>query len=366
MTQIDAPDEYVLLPRGRAGRRRILSSVIAVAALVGILAAAGLLWATRQITPSSPPGDLIEAVVIPSGATLDQVGDILEEEGVIGSARVFRWYTRWKSVDAPQAGTYVRFRENSPMADAVDVLAAGPIPASATALTIIPGMWLDDALARINSTFPEISVDELRLVLASGQITSRYRPADATSWEGYLLPETYEFAEGSNSADILQTLVDQFDATLDELGYDQAEIRTGYSASDLVTIASMIERETGDPPEERGKIARVVFTRLDKGIPLGIDATILYGLGRKGGDGEGLTATELKTDTPYNSRLNTGLPPTPISLPSKSSLEGAINPATGNWEYYVLVSSSPREHLFTDNYDEFLDAKKSAADAGVI
>ncbi len=365
MNELSGPEEYVPLPRGRVGRRRVLSSIIAVAALVGILGAAALLWTSRQISPSSPQGDLVESVIIPPGSTLDGVGDILEDEGVIGSARVFRWYTRWKDVAPPQAGEYVRFRENSSMAAAVEVLDAGPIPASSTVLTIIPGTWLEDALAEISEQFPAITVDELNLVLASGQVTSRYRPADATSWEGYLMPQTYDFAEGATSVEILQRLVDEFDSTLDELGYDDAEVRTGYPAADLVTVASMIERETGDPLEERPKIARVIFNRLDSNTPLGIDATILYGLGRKGGDGQGLTVTELRTDTPYNSRLNTGLPPTAISLPSAESLEAAINPVDGTWEYYVLVSSAPREHVFTDSYEEFLDAKKAAADAGV-
>lgn len=337
-------------------------AAVALFAVVGIVVAATLVWASRQINPSGEPGRKIAAVVVPPGATFAAVTDILEEHDVISSARVMRWWARFNDVDPVKAGTYVDFRENSSMSEAVEVLNAGPVPPEDKVVRIIPGAWLEDALVAIDEEFDEITVDQLKFVLASGQVTSKYYEGPTgefehwRQWEGYLLPETYQFDADADPVAILQRVVDEFDATLDELGYDDAEAATGRTVHELVTIASMIERETGDPVEERAKIARVIMNRLDADEPTGIDATILYGLGRKGNEG-GLTRAELQTDGPYNSRTRAGLPPTAIALPSEASLAAAIRPAVGNWRWYVLQSATPRTHGFFDSYQDFLAAK---------
>ena len=110
-------------------------------------------------------------------------------------------------------------------------------------------------------------------------------------------------------------------------------------------------------------ISRAISNRLDAGETLGIDASVLYGLGRASG---GLTQSDLDTDTPYNTRMRAGLPPTPIALPGRASLAAAISPAEGEWRYYVLVSNDPPTHFFTDDYDEFLEAKAEAQERGVF
>ncbi|MFN8053269.1 MAG: endolytic transglycosylase MltG [Acidimicrobiales bacterium] len=355
----DEYDDYgeyePLRPSSRRGSPLAVTAV-AVFAVLGILVAGTLVWASRQMNPSGDPGPKLASVVIPAGSTFDDVAQILEDRKVIGSARVLGWYAKFNDVNPVKAGRYVNFQVNSSMSDAVKVLNAGPVPPKDQVLTIIPGTWLEDALAAINKKFPNISVDALKLVLVSGQVTSKYHPDPKASWEGYLLPETYQFDENATAQQILQKLISTFDSTLDELGYGNATATTGRSAADLVTIASMVERETGDPDEERPKIARVIFNRLDRKIATGVDATILYGLHRKGNE-KPLTKSELETDGPYNSRTRPGLPPTAISLPSKKSLDAAIHPATGNWLYYVLKTQQPRAHVFLVTYKEFEAAK---------
>ncbi|MCB1010073.1 MAG: endolytic transglycosylase MltG, partial [Microthrixaceae bacterium] len=165
------------------------------------------------------------------------------------------------------------------------------------------------------------------------------------------------------ATEILQTLSDEMSSNLDELGYERAETLRGFSAYDVLKVASLAERETGQPEEERGQIARVIYNRLDEGEPLGIDASILYGLGRDSGE---LTKSDLEADTPYNTRVNAGLPPTPIGLPSMAALSAAIDPPEGDWRYYVLVSNEPPSHLFTDSYSEFQRAKAQAQADGVF
>jgi len=360
----DDDAEYERLPRASRRGSPIAVTAVAVFAVVGILVAGVLVWATRQMNPSGDPGPKVASIEIPAGASFDDVAEILEQKKVIASARVMGWYAKFNDVKPVKAGRYVDFRTNSSMSDAVDVLDAGPVPPKNKVLTIIPGTWLKDAFAAINKAFPNISVQELETKLASGFITSKYHGDDPkASWEGFLLPETYQFEETATAEQILQKLVDQFDSTLGDLGYANATASTGHSAKDLVIIASMVERETGDPADERPKMARVIFNRLDAGTPTGIDATILYGLGRKGNEG-GLTKAELETPGPYNSRLTPGLPPTAISLPSKQSLQAAIQPADGDWIYYVLKTQSPRTHLFTASYKEFQKAKEECQKNG--
>ena len=121
---------------------------------------------------------------------------------------------------------------------------------------------------------------------------------------------------------------------------------------DVVTIASMIEREVL-VPKERPLVAAVIYNRLAQGIPLGIDATLRYDLDNFD---KPLTESDLATDSPYNTRLVTGLPPTPIANPGLDSLKAAANPADVNYLYYVVKPDTCGEHFFTDDYDEFLAA----------
>lgn len=356
---------YERLPRASRRGSPVAVTAVAVFAVLGILVAGTLVWATRQMNPSGEPGAKVAEIVIPQGASFDDVATLLEENEVISSARVMGWWAKFNDVNSVKAGKYVNFRVNSSMSEAAEILDEGPVPPKDVVLTIIPGMWLEDALVAINKAFPNVTVDQLKFTLASGAVTSKYHGADpSVSWEGFILPETYQFDEAASAPDILTKLVGTFDETLDELGYGNATATTGHSAAELVTIASMIERETGDPDEERPKIARVIFNRLDKGTPTGIDATILYGLGRKGNESP-LTKSELEADTPYNSRTRAGLPPTAIALPSEKSLAAAIAPAEGDWLYYVLKTASPRTHVFTSTYKEFERAKAECQKNGL-
>ena len=122
---------------------------------------------------------------------------------------------------------------------------------------------------------------------------------------------------------------------------------------EMVVVASLVEKET-QQADERGKVARVIYNRIDQDFYLGIDAAVLYGLGRSSG---GLSEADLQKDTPYNNRIHKGLPPTPIANPGIASLQAAVTPDKGPWLYYVLDPTHPGHHLFTDNPDVFNSAK---------
>ena len=161
---------------------------------------------------------------------------------------------------------------------------------------------------------------------------------------------------------MLARMVGTLDDVATSLGYDEAEDRLGYSPYEVLIVASLVEAEAKDD-EDRAKIARVVYNRLDEGIPLGIDATFYYALplDRRG---TGLRKSDLERPGPYNTRLNRGLVPTPVALPGRASLEAALNPEPGPWLYYVLKDE--RTHAFSESYDEFLRNKRAAQEKGLI
>jgi uncharacterized YceG family protein len=179
----------------------------------------------------------------------------------------------------------------------------------------------------------------------------RFR-ADMTrdSLEGFLFPASYEFTELTTAralvADQLRAFRERF-ATV-SLSYARSKNLTPY---DVLIIASMIEEETA-VPRERRLVSAVIYNRLRNRMPLGIDATIRYGLGIPGT--KSLTKQALRTDTPYNTRLRTGLPPTPITNPGLASIKAAANPARGvDYLYYVRKPKS-KAHYFTADETDFL------------
>jgi len=361
---VDPDEEFVPIRVESPVGRRVVNAVVATFVALACVAGFSMVWAMRQMDPPGEQGGQVAAIEVPRGATLDSISLLLESKAVIASADVFGWYAKIRGVGgAWKAGTYVNFRENSTMSQAASVLADGPVPPQSTAVTVIPGARLVDSLESIAKAFPALTVETLAAALASGQVTSKYLLAGQTNWEGLLAPDTYQFAKDSSAVTVLQKLADQQAEVLDGLGYGRAEALSGRTAYELLTIASLVEKEAGDPEEEKPRIARVIENRLDRGDPLGIDAAILYGLNRRNG---GLTADDLAQDTPYENRRRVGLPPTPIALPGQAALRAAIQPAAGDWQWYVLVTKNPSTHLFTSDYNEFLKAKDRAQAEGIF
>lgn len=356
-------DDWMALPLGSEGGRKVLALVAACVIVVAFVIGGVVLWAARKVDPPGEPGELVSSLVVPAGSSRDAIARQLGDAGIVSDGRLFSAYVGLKDAGPWEAGEYADFRQNMSFDEAIEVLDEGPLPVGSAKVRITEGKRLSDALEQIAEQHPGVTTEDLVAALGSGQVTSKYLFPGTTNFEGMLFPDTYEFRDDATATEILQTLADQMSDVLDELGYDRAETLQGRNAYELVTVASMVERETGQPPDERGKIARVINNRLDAGEPLGVDASVLYGLGRSSGE---LTKSDLETDTPYNTRLHAGLPPTPIGLPSRAALEAAIDPPEGDWQYYVLTSNDPPSHFFTDSYAEFQEAKKDAQERGVF
>jgi peptidoglycan lytic transglycosylase G len=173
--------------------------------------------------------------------------------------------------------------------------------------------------------------------------------ARALPLEGFLFPDTYAFDRKSTSRQLVRAQLGEFGAnwgTLD-LSYARSKNLTPY---DVLTIASMVEGEA-QVPSERPLVAAVIYNRLHAHMPLGIDATLRYGLHVP--PTESLTQSELHDPTPYNTRLHTGLPPTPINNPGLAAMRAAALPAHVNYLYFVRKPDH-RHHYFTSSYQDFL------------
>lgn len=177
---------------------------------------------------------------------------------------------------------------------------------------------------------------------------ARHGGEDAENLEGYLFPDTFELKRGAPVTDLVQLQLEDFKGRT--AGLDMSYARSkNLTMHDVVTIASMVEEEA-QLNSERGLIAAVIYNRLRDGIPLGIDATIRFATGNYV---EPLTESDLAVDSPYNTRLNAGLPPGPISSPGLASLEAAARPAKVDYLYYVVEPGACGKHAFSSSDVEF-------------
>jgi len=173
-------------------------------------------------------------------------------------------------------------------------------------------------------------------------------PRASKGHEGYLFPDTYELERGAPVTDLVELQLATFERRFGGVGMRYARSKN-LTRHDVVTIASMVEEEA-QIERERKLIAAVIYNRLREGIPLGIDATVRFATGNYT---EPLTESELANDSPYNTRLNAGLPPGPISSPGLASLEAAARPAEVDYLYYVVEPGTCGEHAFSSTDAEF-------------
>lgn len=345
----------------RSGQFRIFRAVVTVVlistlAFVGYKGARG--WFERQLDPIGEPGEEV-VIIVPSGATTGGIARLLEENDVIPNSTFFRYYTDYKDTGEFQAGEYT-FQLNSSAGEAVEVLQGGPKPESYRRFTIREGLWTTEILDSLARQFPQIGRTAFERVLANDQLAPRYRPEDQTSWEGLLFPETYEVNEEATALDIIQKMTDQFSQVTGELAYGAADTQLGYSAYEVLIIASLVEAEA-KLDDERPLVASVIYNRLREQIPLGIDATCIYGTGDRRVE---LTVSILESEDPYGCRNIVGLPPTPINSPGRASLLAAIDPPETEYIYYVLTDASG-SHTFATTDEEFIEAKQICQDKGL-
>jgi UPF0755 protein len=321
------------------GRRRGCITSVIVLALLAAIAAYGVRWVQHQVDPPGRAGVPIE-VAIPSGTSGGGLGKLLEAQGVIGNANVWRVWSQLHAVGRFQAGKY-QFKKDSSFEEVVAVLKQAPVVPQQQKLTIPPGFRLTQVAERVGG-LPGRSADRFMQVVNAHTVKSALLPQESSvNLEGFIAAETLNFDLSNDETAVLIKLVDEFDRTAREAGLMKAKDAVGYSPYEVLIIASLIEREAKFP-EERGKVARVIYNRLKGKTALQLDATTVYELG-----GGVPTAKDLKKDGPYNTYTNKGLPPTPICTPSIESIKAALDPTVGDWLYYVVTETDGHSSFAT-------------------
>jgi UPF0755 protein len=173
---------------------------------------------------------------------------------------------------------------------------------------------------------------------------------EGASVEGFLYPARYSFEPGTSTVEVMNAMIRRFEAAVADL--DLTRNVADLSAKDLITVASLVEAE--GTPDVFAKIARVIYNRLRIGMPLQLDATIHYLQERRGEIS--LSLKETKIQSAYNTYLNRGLPPGPIGSPTRAAIIASLEPADGDWLYFITVA--PGDTRFTRSYDEFLELKR--------
>ncbi|MEY3618312.1 MAG: hypothetical protein RL726_1010 [Actinomycetota bacterium] len=381
MTEYDderlLPDLTIRSSRWRKSRRSLLFASCAVVAI-------GLIWfGVDQLTylrKVNPPGDPLAADVfrVVEGADVPSLADALESAGFIVDAGVFERYVSEKGGLDVVPGYYT-LRPRDHIGNLLRVLRTPPNE-TYFKVTFPEGFTVEQIAERVSDELG--SIDRSNLVTDAGLngvpsiVRSRYQPDSVTSLEGLLFPNTYLIAGDSTTAQILRDMIALTERVGRQEGLDDAMTLVGRSPYEVLIIASMIEREA-KLDEDRDKIARVIYNRLELGMPLEIDATLFYR------QDSARPFLELKAlDTPYNTYLKTGLPPTPIANPGRESIAAALDPAPNptagdplcgeitesaqcRYLYYVLADEDGR-HTFAATLEQHLANVQKSIEAGVL
>ena len=349
---------------GGGGRWALLIGVPLI--VIALFIAAAGFWVKGKIDPGSQGEEV--AFSIAKGATTSQIATSLAEKKIVSSATVFEWYVKWKGGDPFQAGKYEGLRVNSPMGEVVDILKAGPPPPKTVSFLVREGLWVSEFKKLALEKFP--TMDPAALDAALTTTHPSLQPAGSTNIEGFLFPATYEIAQQDvgNAQKLVDQMIAAFDRVSQAEGLPDATAKLKGAAGtksispyEALIVASLVESEA-KVDEDRAKIARVIYNRLARGETLGIDASVLYAIQQRKTN---LTNTDLKVDSPYNTRLKKGLPPAPINSPGQESINAALNPAPGDWLFYVLTDKDGR-HYFTNNLTDFNRAVADAKARGVF
>ena len=317
--------------------------VISCLIICGVFAGSAYLTVIKWHSPSD-----VE-LTIPKGVSVKHISQILKKRKVIGAEGVFRIYIAIKGVASDlKAGSY-DFPAGTNMVSVVKKLVRGDV--TKHSITIIEGWTIKDIAKLLskkdylsNSDMPQKFIE----LAHNRQFMDVLEFEGIPSLEGYLFPDTYNVEYPLNADEFLKRLVKHFRDVWSDIakGHDLH----GMTMNQIVTLASIIEKETSRS-DERAIIAGVMINRLNRGIPLQSDPTIIYGLPNFNGN---LTRRDIRNPHPYNTYVHKGLPPGPICNPGRASLAAAISPAKTDFMYFV--SKNDGSHYFSKTLVEHLRA----------
>jgi len=341
----------------RRDRRRRVRGIVVFLVLIGLIS--GGAYEAFRLTGRRPPkvqAGLPVNITIRPGEGSRQIGEALEEAGVIDSAGRFRAVASERGLDGVLKPGDYQLETGMDVDSVIDILVRGPN--LGTPFTVPEGFTVKQIVDRIAATkrFSRAALDK---ALVAPSLEVPFRPKGVKSLEGLLFPQTYRIDKDATPTSVIQQMLDQLGTVMSR--FDPATMPRHLSPYQILTVASIVEREA-KVPEDRPKIARVIYNRLARGERLQIDATVQYALGTAK---PRLSTKDLQVASPYNTYLHAGLPPTPIASPGEASIEAAIRPAAGPWLFYVLIDGDGH-HAFTASQTEFARLKDEARRKGLL
>ena len=334
------------------GRRRVVVLLV-VLAVVGIILAAVLVGARIFDRLFGAPADYSGSgtgsvqVQVHEGDSITAIGQTLEDSDVVKSADAFVDAASSSDKASSIGPGFYKLREHMKASLALALL-LDPSSLVQSRVVVPEGLRQRDIFARIDAASDEISAAQLEKAAQDPAALGVPAWGAGHPLEGFLFPATYDLPPGTTAKQALSAMVARFNDEAKSLNIVGAAKQLGYSPYEVLTLASIVEREgrlTSDFP----KIAEVFYNRLHQGMNLGSDATLFYALPPDHGP---LTHSDLQLDSPYNTRLHAGLPPTPIASPGTASLTAALHPDKGPYLYFVTIDKSGKA-AFATTLDEF-------------
>ena len=321
--------EFEAQPRDRRPDSRTVLIALSVVMTVVLSVGGTAMWYLRQVNPPdevSSGKPLATNFTVNQGDSLISVSNRLEQEGFIVNASVFRWYAERKGGIDLQPG-YFSLVKHEHIGEIMKKLNKSP-SITFTKVTFPEGFTIKQIAQRIEDKTTRITAQSFYEAMTNELLTSEYFPKNMAPldlapyrFEGLLFPDTYQVSGNESVASVLDRMLRLMERVGKQEGIADSQAKVGKSPYQVLIIASIIEREA-KLEIDRGKISRVIYNRLERGMPLQIDATLYYN------SPENASFTELKAiDSPYNSYLYNGLPPTPIASPGRAAIRAALNPS---------------------------------------
>lgn len=339
-------------------RKIVVITVAALILLLGIAVLVGFLYINSAMKPVDSEDDTIKSVKIPIGSSVSDISTLLEEQGIIKDARVFKYYIKFRNESGFQAGEY-KLSPSMPIKDIVTSIKTGKLMKEAVLRITIPEgkqlIQIADIIAVKTDQNPKAIFKKLNNDTFVTSMKEKF-PELLTSeidnenvvypLEGYLFPATYDFYEEQPSVESM--VIEMLKKTEETLQAYESQIKkSDYTIHQLLTFASLVEEEA-TAQVDRKTIASVFYNRLDEDMPLQTDPTVLYA---KGSHKSRVLYKDLEVESPYNTYKNKGLTPGPIANAGKSSIEAVLDPKKTDYLYFlatpegeVLYSKTLEEH----------------------
>ncbi len=338
-------------------KKMYVAITIAVAALIVAIIGVSIILGIQN-RPMDPDSQQVININIEEGSSTTDIAYTLQENGLIRSVTAFKITSRIKGYDGKYMAGFYSLSPSMSTMEMIKAIVEGDVVN--IFFTVAPGQSTEDIAANLENN-GICSKDEFMKEVTTGKFDyefMKYLPEGEYRMEGVLTPETYSFPIGVKAHDIVDTMLNQFNSNIKDDYYNKAK-KLGLSFYDTIKVASIVEREAS-VEDERPLVSSVIYNRLEKGMRLQMCSTLSFILD----DGRvNLTDADLAIDSPYNTYMYDGLPPTPIGNPGAASIEAAFNPADTDYLYFVLSEKLDGSSNFSADYNKFLQDKDNYYEA---